>query len=137
MSNHDIPPEQVMASLFAGLSRHEQMALLGRLESSGATLYRAWAAQEQNAKAREALLKAATREEENGGLLRLMTTAKEGCEKCGKPLPVRSDAHVCSFQCTFCPDCAHAMNQICPNCGGVLAPPLSSDDSRCLREKRP
>jgi hypothetical protein len=55
MSNHDIPPEQVMASLFAGLFRHEQMALLGRLESSGATLYRAWAAQEQNAKAREAL----------------------------------------------------------------------------------
>jgi hypothetical protein len=62
MSNQDLSPEQVMASLFAGLSRHEQMALLGRLESTGAGLYRAWAAQEQNVKAREALLKAATRE---------------------------------------------------------------------------
>ena len=122
MSNHDLSPEQVMASLFAGLSRHEQMALLGRLESTGAGLYRAWAAQEHNLKAREALLKAATREEENGGLLRRMTTTKEGCEKCGKPLPVRSHAHVCSFQCTFCPDCAGVLNQTCPNCGGVLAP---------------
>jgi hypothetical protein len=122
MSNQNTSPERVMASLFAGLSRHEQMALLGRLESTGAGLYRAWAAQEQNAKAREALLQAATREEENGGLLRLMTTAKEGCEKCGKPLQVRSDAQVCSFQCTFCPDCASAMNQRCPNCGGTLAP---------------
>ena len=122
MGKHDTSPEQVMASLFAGLSRHEQMALLGRLESTGAGLYRAWAAQEQNVKASEALLKAATREEENGGLLRLMTTAKESCEKCGKTLPVRSDAHVCSFQCTFCPDCASAVNQTCPNCGGVLAP---------------
>ena len=122
MSNHDRAPEQVMASLFAGLSRLEQMALLGRLESTGAGLYRVWAAQEQNVKAREALLKAATREEENSGLLRLMTTAKESCEKCRKPLPVRSEAQVCSFQCTFCPDCASAVNQTCPNCGGVLAP---------------
>jgi hypothetical protein len=122
MSNRDTSPEQVMASLFAGLARHEQMALLGRLESTGAGLYRTWAAQEHNVKAREALLKAAKREEENGELLRLMTSAKEGCEKCGKPLPVRSDAHVCSFQCTFCPDCAGVLNQTCPNCGGVLAP---------------
>ena len=122
MSNHDTAPEQVMASLFAGLPRLEQMALLGRLESTGAGLYRVWAAQEQNVKAREALLKAATREEENSGLLRLMTTAKESCEKCRKPLPVRSEAQVCSFQCTFCPDCAGVLNQTCPNCGGVLAP---------------
>jgi hypothetical protein len=122
MGKQDTSPERVMAALFAGLSRHEQMALLGRLELTGAELYRAWADQEQNHKAREALLKAATREEENGGLLRLMTTAKAGCEKCSKPLPVRSDAQVCSFQCTFCPDCASAMNQTCPNCGGALAP---------------
>jgi hypothetical protein len=122
MSSKPASPEQVMASLFVGLSRHEQMALLGRLESAGANVYRALAADEKNAKAREALLKAAGREEENGGLLRLMTTAKEGCEKCGKALPVRADAHVCSFQCTFCADCAGAMNRVCPNCGGALAP---------------
>ena len=122
MGKHDTSPEQIMASLFAGLSHHEQMVLLGRLESTGAGLYRAWAAQEQNLKAREALLKAATREEENGGLLRLMTTAKESCDKCDKYLQVRSDAHVCSFQCTFCTECASAVNRTCPNCGGLLAP---------------
>jgi hypothetical protein len=121
MSNRDASPEQVMASLFVGLSRHEQMALLGRLESAGAGIYRAFAADEKNEKAREALLKAAGREEENGGLLRQMTTHKPGCEKCGKQLPARADAHVCSFQCTFCADCAGAMNDVCPNCGGQLA----------------
>ena len=115
-------PEQVMASLFTGLSRHEQMALLGRLECTGADIYRAWAAKEQNVKAREALLKAAAREEENGKLLQLMSTAKPGCEKCSKPLQDRHEAHVCSFQCMFCPDCASAMKQVCPNCGGTLAP---------------
>ena len=111
-----------MAALFVGLSRHEQMALLSRLENDGAGIYRALAAPEKNVKAREALLKAAGREEENGGLLKLMTTHKPGCEKCGKVLPVRSDAHVCSFQCTFCADCAGGMSQVCPNCGGELAP---------------
>ncbi|MGO9603016.1 MAG: DUF1272 domain-containing protein [Candidatus Binataceae bacterium] len=120
MSKQDASPQQIMASLFVGLSRHEQMALLGRLESAGAGIYRALAAEENNVKVREALLKAAGREEENGGLLRLMTTAKAGCEKCSKPLPVRTDAHVCSFQCTFCADCAGGMNHVCPNCGGAL-----------------
>ncbi len=120
MSKEDAAPEKVMTSLFAGLSRHEQMALLGRLELAGAGIYRALAAQEKNAKAREALLSAAGREEENGGLLRLMTTPRHGCEKCGKPLPNRPDAHVCSFQCTFCAGCAGAMNHVCPNCGGAL-----------------
>ncbi len=120
MSTKDTSPEKVMASLFVGLSRHEQMALLGRLESAGAGIYRALAVQEKNLKAREALLKAAGREEENGGLLRLMTTPKDSCEKCSRTLSVRSDAHVCSFQCTFCADCAGGMDHICPNCGGAL-----------------
>ena len=120
MSGKNESPERVMASLFVGLDRHQQMSLLGRLESAGAAIYRALAADENNAKAREALLKAAAREEENGGLLRLMTTAKESCEKCHKPLAQRSQAHVCSFQCTFCADCASSMNRICPNCGGTL-----------------
>jgi len=87
MARHDSSPEHVMASLFVGLSRHEQMALLGRLESAGARIYRTLAADEKNAKAREALLKAADREEENGGLLRLMTTPRDKCEKCARSFP--------------------------------------------------
>lgn len=121
MNSGNESPERVMASLFVGLNRHEQMSLLGRLESAGAAIYRALAADEKNVKARDALLKAADREEENGDLLRLMTTAKTSCERCGKPLRQRSEARVCSFQCTFCADCAASMNHSCPNCGGTLA----------------
>ena len=101
MSKQDTSPKRVMAALFIGFSRHEQMVLLGRPESTGVGLYRAWADQEPNVKAREALLKAATREEENSGLSHRMTTTKAGCERWSKPLPVRSGAQVCLFQSSF------------------------------------
>jgi hypothetical protein len=42
------------------------------------------------------------------------------CERCGTPLPPSADARICSFECTFCPDCTSAMDAICPNCGGEL-----------------
>ncbi len=45
---------------------------------------------------------------------------KETCEKCGKSLNWGDDAHICSYECTFCRDCAEAMDAICPNCGGEL-----------------
>jgi hypothetical protein len=35
-------------------------------------------------------------------------------------LPVGAEARICSFECTFCPTCAVAMQDICPNCGGEL-----------------
>jgi hypothetical protein len=56
-------PEAQMAALFEGLTRIEQLALLGRLEMAGGQLYRRLAADEQNIKAREALLQAAGDEE--------------------------------------------------------------------------
>jgi len=66
--------EKALAALFAGKTSEEQKALLARLERAGAALYRAWAAQEADRAAREALLGAAEREEENAraleGLLR-------------------------------------------------------------------
>ncbi|SPM43220.1 Uncharacterized protein MNAB215_5442 [Mycobacterium numidiamassiliense] len=44
------------------------------------------------------------------------------CERCGKPLPNESpDARICTFECTFCAQCAEGeLNSICPNCGGNL-----------------
>lgn len=45
---------------------------------------------------------------------------KNECEKCRTPLPIQEMAMICSYECTFCPDCAQAMKNVCPNCGGEL-----------------
>ena len=44
------------------------------------------------------------------------------CEHCNKALPPASiDAMICSFECTFCADCATSvLGGACPNCGGSL-----------------
>jgi hypothetical protein len=42
------------------------------------------------------------------------------CERCGAALDVGSIAFICSYECTFCADCAPAMDHTCPNCGGEL-----------------
>jgi hypothetical protein len=120
MAEKSIPPEQLIASILEGRSRREVMVILGRLEHGGAGIYESLAAQEQNQKAREALLAAAKREEQNSALLKLMTSVKDKCEKCGKPVQREADALCCSFQCTFCPDCAAGYNHVCPNCSGEL-----------------
>lgn len=42
------------------------------------------------------------------------------CENCGKSLPNESDeAMICTFECTYCLDCAvNILQNVCPNCGG-------------------
>jgi uncharacterized protein len=43
------------------------------------------------------------------------------CERCGADLPAdNGGAFICSFECTFCADCADALDEICPNCGGEM-----------------
>lgn len=50
-----------------------------------------------------------------------MLALRPGCECCDRDLPPDSeDARICSFECTFCADCATTMNDRCPNCGGEL-----------------
>ncbi len=50
-----------------------------------------------------------------------MLAMRPDCERCGRDLPPgASDAHICSFECTFCGDCTSAMASLCPNCGGEL-----------------
>ena len=44
------------------------------------------------------------------------------CERCGAPLPPDGEAMICSYECTFCVDCAEAMESVCPNCQGELVP---------------
>jgi len=45
---------------------------------------------------------------------------KSKCEKCGRELKHDSDSYICSYECTFCAQCAEAMNRVCPNCMGEL-----------------
>lgn len=51
-----------------------------------------------------------------------MLELRPGCERCNKDLPAQStEARICSFECTFCSECAHTkLQDICPNCGGEL-----------------
>jgi hypothetical protein len=50
-----------------------------------------------------------------------MLQLRPGCECCNRDLPADStEARICSFECTFCVDCADRLQGICPNCGGEL-----------------
>ena len=51
-----------------------------------------------------------------------MLQLRPNCECCDKDLPPSSPlARICSFECTFCNDCASTrLKNVCPNCGGEL-----------------
>lgn len=50
-----------------------------------------------------------------------MLEMRPDCEKCGVDLPAQMHgAFICSFECTFCANCADRLDEICPNCGGDL-----------------
>jgi hypothetical protein len=51
-----------------------------------------------------------------------MLELRPGCECCDRDLPPESlDARICSFECTYCAECAdEVLGGICPNCGGNL-----------------
>ncbi|HWQ01729.1 MAG TPA: DUF1272 domain-containing protein [Gaiellaceae bacterium] len=45
---------------------------------------------------------------------------KTACERCGTALAPDGPATICTFECSFCVDCAEGMGHVCPNCGGEL-----------------
>jgi len=50
-----------------------------------------------------------------------MLDMRPDCERCGADLPADAPgAFICSFECTFCAECADAVDEVCPNCGGEL-----------------
>ena len=51
-----------------------------------------------------------------------MLELRPNCERCGRDLPPDGDARICSYECTFCADCADALANVCPNCGGGFEP---------------
>ncbi len=53
-----------------------------------------------------------------------MLELRPGCERCDRDLAGdAADACICSFECTFCSECARGpLDGTCPNCGGTLLP---------------
>ena len=53
-----------------------------------------------------------------------MLQVRPNCECCDRDLPPEcADALICSFECTFCAECAQTLlHGRCPNCGGELLP---------------
>ncbi|MBS1804602.1 MAG: DUF1272 domain-containing protein [Acidobacteria bacterium] len=51
-----------------------------------------------------------------------MLELRPSCECCNRDLPPdSSEAMICTYECTFCRDCAQSrLHGICPNCGGNL-----------------
>jgi hypothetical protein len=51
-----------------------------------------------------------------------MLQLRPNCECCDHDLPPEArDAMICTFECTFCADCAETrFCGTCPNCGGEL-----------------
>ena len=53
-----------------------------------------------------------------------MLALRPGCECCDVDLPPdQGGAYICTFECTFCANCAaEKLHLVCPNCGGELVP---------------
>lgn len=47
---------------------------------------------------------------------------RPACERCERSLAPDGEAYICSYECTFCPSCAEAVDRVCPNCAGELVP---------------
>jgi hypothetical protein len=64
-----------------------------------------------------------------------MLELRPNCECCDRDLPPASlDARICSFECTFCHECAEGvLGGRCPNCGGELVRRPIRPPDRLLR----
>ncbi len=49
-----------------------------------------------------------------------MLKMKPDCELCDADLPPTAVAYICSYECTFCANCAASLLHVCPNCSGEL-----------------
>lgn len=49
-----------------------------------------------------------------------MLAMSSTCQRCERALSLDSAAQICSYECTFCADCAITLDHVCPNCGGEL-----------------
>jgi uncharacterized protein len=64
-----------------------------------------------------------------------MLELRPNCECCDKDLPPHSrEAMICTFECTFCVDCANnVFSSACPNCGGEFSPRPVRPDAKLAK----
>ena len=55
---------------------------------------------------------------------RKLLQLRPNCEYCDADLPPDAqNARICSYECTFCAECAlRVLRNVCPNCGGGFVP---------------
>ncbi len=53
--------------------------------------------------------------------LREQSAAKAACDSCERALSAHGELYICTFDHTFCPDCAAKAQYICGHCGGELS----------------
>jgi hypothetical protein len=58
------------------------------------------------------------------------------CESCGRALEADGAAYICSYECTFCPQCAEGHQHVCPNCAGELVLRPRRSKVRAARPQR-
>ena len=53
-----------------------------------------------------------------------MLELRPNCELCDRDLPPCSnEARICTYECTYCADCAEStLKNVCPTCGGNFSP---------------
>ena len=50
-----------------------------------------------------------------------MLEIRPNCECCDRDLAPHDEAYICTFECTWCPECVGRFaDRACPNCGGDL-----------------
>ena len=49
-----------------------------------------------------------------------MLEMRQECERCHAALAEDGPATICSYECTFCDNCARSLDGVCPNCSGEL-----------------
>ena len=51
----------------------------------------------------------------------MMLEIRPNCECCDRDLAPHAAAYICTFECTWCPECVELFaERACPNCGGDL-----------------
>jgi hypothetical protein len=54
---------------------------------------------------------------------------KPQCGTCATELRLDGPAFICSYECSYCAECAEKTSRICPNCSGELVPRPRRDTS--------